>query len=96
MSHSHIEKYIERVVGKANDKEGHRGYLMFDYQWQRNMGDLHFNRQEFPDINGTMEMIRWENVGVLTSAYYDYETMTYVHRILLMVLGILKHPLGKT
>ena len=63
ISHSHIEKYIERVVGKANDKEGHRGYLMLDHHWQRNMGDLHFDREEFPDINATMEMIRWARVS---------------------------------
>jgi hypothetical protein len=34
------------------------GYLMLDYHWQRNMGDLHFNREAFPNINETLQLIR--------------------------------------
>ncbi len=35
-----------------------RGYLMLDYHWQRHMGDLHFNKDAFPDINETLKLVR--------------------------------------
>ena len=62
LSHDAIMKYIRLVIGggggntidKEEEEELDNGYLLLNYHWQKHMGDLEFNEENFPDINKTI------------------------------------------
>ena len=62
LSHEAILKYIRLViddgVNEPGDDPTDNGYILLNYHWQKNMGDLTFNEENFPDINKTITAIR--------------------------------------
>ena len=61
MTHEKLEKYLKRLFGPTvldGNATEDRGYLLMDYNWQANMGDLKFNQNSFPNVKDTVAMIK--------------------------------------
>jgi len=56
-----IEDYLMGLIGRGNGKpvsKIERGYLLLDYHWQENMGDLFFNKKKFPSLKMVQDIVR--------------------------------------
>ncbi len=64
MTHGGLKNYVLKVLGLESDSGGRRrvGHLLLDHRWQGRMGDLRFDPEAFPDVNGTMGMLRYSTV----------------------------------
>ncbi len=63
VSHEALERYVEKIVGpkKSGQEDYSNGYLLLDYHWQEQMGDLKFKKNHFPNANETVKMVKWVN-----------------------------------